>query len=114
MNHKKKNKKLNLPTDQRLALLKGLALNFIKFNKIKTTSVRAKQAKSFIERLITIAKKDTVSSRRLLFSIINNKNFVKELTEKSKAISAKSGYLKITKCGFRRGDSSEISQLELV
>ncbi len=115
MNNRKGNKKLNKPTDQRIALLRSLAVNLIEYNKIITTTPRAKQAKSFIEKLITLAKKNTVHSKRQIFSIVNNKSFVRSLSKVSEGITSRnSGYIKIVKCGYRKGDSAEMSQLELL
>tara|TARA_B100000131_G_scaffold305434_1_gene331424 strand:+ start:3306 stop:3653 length:348 start_codon:yes stop_codon:yes gene_type:complete len=115
MKHRNGNKKLNLPTDQRLALIKGLVLELIDKKSIKTTSARAKQASQFAERLITIAKTDSVNNRRHAFKLINNKNFIKALFEVASSYKdRKGGYTKIIKCGLRKGDAAEMSQLELV
>ena len=57
MRHKKSNRKLSKPTDQRIALLRSLSLSFIFHEKIKTTDVRAKETQKYIERLITLGKK---------------------------------------------------------
>ena len=54
MRHRKGIKKLNKPTDQRIALLRSLAISLITNSKIKTTKVRAKQAQQFVEKLISL------------------------------------------------------------
>ena len=79
MRHQKKNKKLNKPTDQRLSLLKNLSYSLIEKKKLITTDARAKELKKFIEKLVTIAKTDTFTSRRKVFRIVNNKIFVQNL-----------------------------------
>ena len=113
MNHKKGNKKLSKPTDQRLALLKNLTYNLIKNKKIITTTLRARQTKRFAEKLMTIAKTDSVSAKRQILKVINNKSFLKLLYESKDSYMKKNGgYLRILKCGFRKGDAAELSLLE--
>ncbi|MBH38205.1 50S ribosomal protein L17 [bacterium] len=115
MKHRNGNKKLNLPTDQRLALIKGLVQHLINKKSIKTTSARAKQASQLAEKLITIAKTDTVFNRRHVFKIINNKDFVKLLFNTAKSYKDRNGgYTKRIKCGLRKGDSAEMTLLELI
>ena len=115
MKHKNGNKKLNLPTDQRLALIKGLVQHLVEKRKIKTTTSRAKEASKLAERLITVAKSDTVFNRRHVFKIINNKTFVKLIFDLAKTYENRNGgYTKIIKFGLRKGDSAEISLLELI
>jgi len=114
MKHKNGNKKLSLPTDQRLALLRSLSISLLNFNKIVTTSSRAKEARSFFEKLITIAKTDSVHNRRLVFQKVNDKNFVKKIFDVAQQFKDRDGgYTRIIKCGMRRGDSAPMSQLEL-
>ena len=72
MRHKKGNKKLSKPTDQRIALLRSLSLSLITHSKIKTTDVRAKETQKYIDRLITSAKDDTVHSRRQALKLLPN------------------------------------------
>ena len=115
MNHKKGNKKINLPTDQRLALIKSLVINLVEFKMIKTTTLRAKETQKFIEKLITIAKNDTVASRRQVFKMINNKKVVKDIFQLANNYSDKmGGYTRTVKYGLRKGDAAEISILEFV
>ena len=68
----------------------------------------------FFEKIITIAKTDTVHNRRKVFKIINNANFVKSVFDLAKTISRSSGYLKVNKCGFRKGDAAELSQVAIL
>ncbi|MBI60194.1 50S ribosomal protein L17 [bacterium] len=115
MKHKNGNKKLNLPTDQRLSLIKGLVKHLVEKRKIKTTSTRAKETSKMVERLITIAKTDTVFNRRHIFKVINNKRFVKIIFDLAKTYQSRNGgYTKIIKCGLRKGDAAEMSLLELI
>lgn len=64
MRHAKNNRKFSRPKDQRTALMRGLAVSLITKGKIKTTEAKAKELKSFAEKLVTYGKNDTVASRR--------------------------------------------------
>jgi large subunit ribosomal protein L17 len=116
MRHKKGNKKLSKPTDQRIALLRSLTLSFITHGKIKTTDVRAKETQKYVERLITLAKNGNLHSRRQALSLLPSKDAVKQLFDVvSKRYSERNGgYTRLIKLGFRRGDASPVSLLELV
>lgn len=116
MRHKKGNKKLSKPTDQRIALLRSLSLSLINHSKIKTTDVRAKEAQRYIERLITLAKTDNVHSRRQAFKLLPNKDAIKLLFNNigKNYLNKDGGYTRVTKLGFRKGDSSPVSLLEFV
>ena len=116
MRHKKGIKKLNKPTDQRLALLKNLVKSLFSHSKIKTTDLRAKQAQKLAEKLITFAKNNDFNSRRKVFKILADKSILNILFSKvSPKFSARNGgYTRITKLGYRKGDGALISQLELV
>lgn len=116
MRHRKGIKKLNKPTDQRLALLRNSAKSLIDHSRITTTDVRAKQIKRFIEKLITISKNDSVHAKREVFKSLQDREYIKKLSElsKSRYLSRNGGYTRIIKKGFRKGDASLISILEFV
>ena len=65
MRHRVQGRKLGLPSDQRMALLKGLARQLIAHNSIVTTETRAKEVRRIVERLITLGKENTLANRRL-------------------------------------------------
>jgi len=115
MRHKKGNKKLNRPTDQRIALLRGLVRALFSFNRIKTTDIRAKEAKKMAEKLITLGKAGSVYSRRLALKILPDKEIVREIFSNiaPKYKERDGGYTRITKLGRRRGDAALLSQIEL-
>ncbi|RAP29786.1 50S ribosomal protein L17 [Candidatus Marinamargulisbacteria bacterium SCGC AG-343-D04] len=115
MKHRNGNKKLNKPTDQRLAMLKSIVISLVNFNQITTTTLRAKEAKKIVERLITIAKTNTVHSKRQVFKVINNKEFVKKIFAIAEKFKDKNGgYTRLIKKGIRRGDAAELSMIEFV
>lgn len=116
MRHRNGNKKLGLPTDQRLALIRNGAKALIEYKQIKTTSLRAKAISRYVERIITKAKPNDVHAHREVFKLLQDKKIVnivfKDVLEKYK--EKNSGYTRIIKFGIRRGDAASVSVLELV
>ena len=109
-------RKLNLPTDQRKALLRGLVTNFLKYGKIETTITRAKETQSMAEKMITLGKKNTLHSRRQALEFITKEDVVTKLfTEIApKYEDRNGGYTRIYKIGPRRGDAAEMAIITLV
>ncbi len=116
MRHRKKGKILDRKIGPRRALLKGLALNLIEKEKIKTTEARAKAVKPIVERLISRAKENNLNNYRLLNSFFQNRPAVKKLLEQigQRYKERNGGYCRIIKIGTRRGDAAEMVILELV
>ena len=113
MRHKKGNRKLSKPTDQRIALLRSLTLSLITHEKIKTTDVRAKETQKYVERIITLAKKGDLHARRQALKLLPNQDAVKKLFDSvsEKYNDRNGGYTRLVKLGFRRGDASPVSLL---
>ncbi len=109
-------RKLNLPTDQRKALLRGLVTNFLKTGKIQTTVTRAKETQALAEKMITLGKKNTLASRRQALAFINEEDVVTKLFAEiaPKYADRNGGYTTIAKLGPRRGDAAEMALLALV
>ncbi len=116
MRHRKNVNKLGRTPSHRRALLANLASALIIYKKIKTTAVKAKVLRSYIERLITKARRGDLHSRRIVLKHINRKDVVKELFEAiaPKYIERLGGYTRITKIGQRRSDSAEMALIELI
>ena len=116
MRHKKKGRKLGRKVGNRKALLRNLACQLILHKKIKTTDPKAKELRSFIEPLITLAKKDSLHTRRLVIKKIPQKNIVRILfKEIAPSFSARpGGYTRITKLGLRDNDRAPVSIIEFV
>ncbi len=117
MRHKVKKIKLGSDNDHKRALIRNLAMSVIIHNKIKTTAAKAKAVQPFVENLITIAKKrDKREAIRELDKLVDHKDAGKKiidvLLEKYKEQG--SGYTRITKLGYRKGDNAPLVQLELV
>ena len=116
MRHKKKGRKLGRKVGNRKALLMNLACQLITHKKIKTTDPKAKELRSFIEPLITLAKKNNLHSRRLVIKKIPKKNIVRVLFEEIAPVFSDrpGGYTRITKLGNRDNDRAPVSVIEFV
>lgn len=108
-------RKLSRKTDQRKALLRGLAGALFLKEKIKTTEAKAKTLAPFAEKQITLAKSDNLACRRLLakkFSTEMIKKLFNEIAPKYK--ERKGGYTRIIKFGPRKSDGAKMAIIELV
>tara|TARA_B100000073_G_scaffold22232_1_gene17468 strand:- start:860 stop:1252 length:393 start_codon:yes stop_codon:yes gene_type:complete len=116
MRHRKSGRKLGRKVAHRKALMSNLAMALISKKKIKTTDPKAKELRSFIEPLITRAKKGDVHSRRQVLKYISHKPTVRELFNvvAPNFSERNGGYTRITKLGFRDNDSAPISTIEFV
>ena len=116
MRHKKKGRKLGRKVGNRKALLRNLACQLILHKKIKTTDPKAKELRSFIEPLITLAKKDSLHARRLVIKKIPKKNVVSILFKEIAPLfsTRPGGYTRITKLGLRDNDRAPVSIIEFV
>ncbi|GHT80908.1 50S ribosomal protein L17 [Actinomycetota bacterium] len=103
------------PAHERL-ILANLATSLFEHTRIKTTVVRAKRVQPLAERLITIAKRDTLAARRQLMQTITDKSIVHALlTEIAPQFAEREGgYTRITKTERRKGDQAEMAIIELV
>jgi len=139
MRHRVAGRKLDLPTDQRMALLRGLVRSLVMYEHIKTTEPRAKEARPIAEKLITLAKENTLEARRQARKILPASRVprgvlgahgkarkearkaqvgadpVKKLFDVlgPKFADKQSGFVRITKIGFRRGDAAPLVKMEL-
>ena len=116
MPHQIAYKRLSRTDGHRKALLRNLATSFFKYEKIETTSTKAKEISKVVERLITQARRGDLHSRRLVAEYLLDPRVVKKLCEQiAPAYKDKTGgYTRITKSRVRPGDAAELSFLELV
>ncbi len=117
MRHKRKTVKLGRSQSHRDALLANQAVSLIEHSRIKTTLAKAKAVRPFAEKLVTIAKKNTLHARRTALAYLrHNKAAVKALFETVAPRSAArhGGYTRIIKLGQRYSDASEMAILEWV
>ncbi|NIO49149.1 MAG: 50S ribosomal protein L17 [Candidatus Aminicenantes bacterium] len=116
MRHLVKKKKLRRDTSHRRALLRNLVTSFLEKERIRTTLVKAKAAKPLAEKMITLAKKDTLHAKRQTLRFIYKKPVVKKLFEElgPRFSERPGGYTRIVKIGPRAGDGAEMAILELI
>ena len=113
--HGYKGRKFGRETDQRTALTRGLMRSLFKYKAINTTIAKAKEIRRPAEKLITLAKKGDLASRRLVIARLNDQQLGNELVDViAPQIKRDSGYLKIERTGFRRGDNSEMATISFV
>ena len=113
--HGYKGRKFGRETDQRTALTRGLMRSLFKYKAINTTIAKAKEIRRPAEKLITIAKKGDLASRRLVIARLDDQQIGNELVDTiAPQIKRDSGYLKIERTGFRRGDNAEMATISFV
>jgi large subunit ribosomal protein L17 len=116
MRHGKKINHLGRTSSHREALLSNMASSLILNKRINTTVAKAKALRKYVEPLITKSKTDSTHSRRMVFSMLQNKEAVAELFRDvaSKIGDRPGGYTRIIKTGNRLGDAAEMCMMELV
>lgn len=116
MRHRKGYRNLNRTANQRKALLKGLALALLEHGRITTTVPKAKELRRYVERLITIAKRQNPNAHRLVFARLQNKEATKKIMNEYGPLyqERNGGYTRILKKGRRLGDAAEMAYIELV
>mgnify|MGYP001414736161 CR=1 FL=1 len=116
MRHGMANKKLNRTSEHRKALLKNMLNSLIKYEQIKTTLPKAKFLKPQADKIITLGKKDTLQTTKLLVSQLQD---LKSANKVKKTLSKRyqkrmGGYTRIIKAGFRYGDNAPMAIIEFV
>jgi large subunit ribosomal protein L17 len=125
MRHNVAHRKLGRVTEHRIALLRNQATALLRHERIETTVPKAKELRPFVERLITIAKRGlaagdgnlkALNARRLVLVDIQDRRVVGKLFDEIAPRFAErpGGYTRLLKIGYRRGDSAEVAQIELV
>ncbi len=116
MRHGDKVAKLSRNTSHRKALLRNLASSLFKYENIKTTVEKAKALRPYAEKLITKAKNDTITAKRIVYQNIRDRSVLKKLFEDIAARykNRNGGYTRIYKLGQRTSDGSEMAIIELV
>ncbi len=113
--HGYKGRKFGRETDQRRALERGLIKALFEHQSITTTLARAKEIRREAEKLITIAKKGGLANRRLLISRLDSIKVADLLMDQiAPQVKRDSGYLRIERAGFRRGDNAEMATISFV
>lgn len=116
MRHLKSGRKLNRSSSHRWALMRNLVTSLLRDEKIKTTDAKAKEARRWADRVISLGKNGSLHARRQALGIVQDKAVVAKLfdTIAPRFKDRPGGYTRIVKIGWRRGDAAPISLLELV
>ena len=117
MRHHNNVRKFGRKKNQRVALMRGLALSFFRHGQIDTTEAKAKELRPYVEKMITRAMDNTLTSRRILLAKLMNNE--KELNVLINEIAPKytgrtGGYTRITKLPARKSDGAQIAVIALV
>lgn len=109
-------RKLGRATDCRVAMLRGMVTFLLENGKIETTVSRAKEVRALTEKMITLAKENTLANKRNALAFITKEDVVKKLFDEiaPKYANRNGGYTRIIKTGARRGDAAEMCFIELV
>ena len=116
MRHKFAHRKLNRTSEHRKALFMNMLNSLIKYEQITTTLPKAKELKPQIDKAITLGKKNTLHSKKNLFSKLQSKTSVDKLSKilSARYESRKGGYSRVIKAGCRYGDDAPMAVIELV
>ena len=116
MRHGNSGRQLSRNSTHRRAMLQNMAVSLLRHEIIKTTLPKAKELRRVAEPLITLAKIDSVSKRRLAFARLRDRDIVTKLFNElaPRYKTRPGGYLRILKCGFRPGDNAPMAIVELM
>jgi large subunit ribosomal protein L17 len=116
MRHLVKGRKLRRTTAHRKALLRNLVTSFLEKERIHTTLAKAKEARPLAEKMITLAKKNSLATKRRALAFLTKESAVRKLFEDvaPRFSERPGGYTRIVKTGLRIGDGSQMALLELI
>ena len=116
MRHKRAGFKLKRDVSARRALLRNLVTSIIQEERVQTTVTKAKAVRPLVEKMITLAKKDTLHTRRQAAAFLQTPSSVQKLFDKlgPRFAQRTGGYTRIVKVAWRVGDGAETAILELV
>ena len=109
-------RKLGRTSDHRIAMLRGMVTYLFENGRVETTETRAKEVRSMAEKYITLAKDNSLHSKRQALAFITKEEVVNKLYNEiaPKYEGRNGGYTRITRIGPRRGDAAEMAVIELV
>ena len=116
MRHRSAHRKLGRKTEHRISLLRNLAASLISHGRIRTTEAKAKELRPFVEKLVTLGKRDSLHARRHALSILPRRDVVTKLFgDVSPRFSERpGGYTRILKLAHRQGDGASMAFIEFV
>ena len=116
MRHQRAGRKLGRTTSHRWAMFKNMLTSFFEWERIETTSAKAKELRPLAEKIITLGKRGDLAARREVLKLIANKKIVQKLFNEiaPKMKSRLGGYTRIVRAGFRPGDCAPMSIIEII
>lgn len=116
MRHRNSGRKLNRNSSHRKAMFHNMVRSIILHETVKTTLPKAKESRRYVERLVTLAKVDSVANRRRAFAILRNNDAVSKLFNElgPRFASRPGGYVRVLKNGFRAGDAAPMAVIQFV
>ncbi|NNE58215.1 MAG: 50S ribosomal protein L17 [Hellea sp.] len=116
MRHRIAHRKLNRTASHRKAMFANMASSLIEHEQIVTTLPKAKELRPFVEKLVTLAKKGDLGSRRIAIARTRNKEMSKKLFDVlgPRYKDRQGGYIRVLKAGFRYGDNAPMAVIEFV
>jgi len=116
MRHRRGLRRLNRSSSHRKAMFANMTVSLLTHEQIKTTLPKAKELRSFADKMITLGKKGTLHARRQAFSFLRDDDAVAKLFETlaDRYKDRPGGYTRVLKAGFRYGDSAPMAIIELI
>jgi len=116
MRHGKSGSKLGRTSSHRKAMLRNMVTSFLKYEKIKTTDVKAKELKKVAEKMITLGKRGDLHARRQALAFVRDPDVVGKLFSdlSVRYRDRAGGYTRIVKMGYRTGDKAPLSVVEFI
>lgn len=116
MRHNNAFKKLNRTSSHRLAMFRNMSNSLLRHEVITTTLPKAKELRSYVEPVITLGKKPSLSNRRAAFNKLRDREIVTKLFDElgPRYITRPGGYVRILKFGYRKGDNAPMALVELL
>ncbi|NPU85096.1 MAG: 50S ribosomal protein L17 [Syntrophaceae bacterium] len=116
MRHRKLTTKLGRTASHRKAMFRNMVTSFLKYEKIETTDIKAKELRRVAEKMITLGKRGDLHARRQALAYVRDRDVVEKLFEQisSRFKERKGGYTRIVKTGYRTGDNAPMALIELV
>ncbi|MDA0364308.1 MAG: 50S ribosomal protein L17 [Chloroflexi bacterium] len=116
MRHRKAGRRFDMNTPQRIAMFRNIATAVLAHGGVETTEPRAKEARRFVERMITLGKRGTLHARRQALAYIYDPAVVEQLFDEiaPRYAGRPGGYTRVVKLGARHGDAAPAARLELV
>jgi len=116
MRHRKSGRYFSRTSSHRKAMFKNMMVSMLKHELITTTVAKAKELRGYMEPMITLAKVDSVHNRRLAFARLRDREMVTKLFNEigPHFKQRPGGYLRVLKCGYRKGDCAPMAIVELV